>query len=91
MWLPLNIHFTKGLKPEKSLCRQPVPPDAAPGCVAGNRQRVGTEEWNAIGIIETLSVAAGIEAADRAAKNRSCESNRNPARHWLMAANHMLN
>jgi len=29
---------------------------------------VGTEEWNAIGIIETLSVVSGIEAADLAAK-----------------------
>lgn len=30
--------------------------------------KVGTEEWNAIGVIETLSVASSIEAADTAAK-----------------------
>ena len=39
-----------------------------PGVVAAIGRIIPTDEWDAIGIIETLSVVAGIEAADKAAK-----------------------
>jgi len=39
-----------------------------PDVVTAIGKIVFTHEWNAIGIIETLSVVSGIEAADRAAK-----------------------
>jgi microcompartment protein CcmL/EutN len=39
-----------------------------PDVVAAIGKIIVTGEWNAIGIIETLSVVSGIEAADKAAK-----------------------
>jgi microcompartment protein CcmL/EutN len=39
-----------------------------PGAISAIGKVIITEEWNAIGIIETLSVVSSIEAADTAAK-----------------------
>lgn len=39
-----------------------------PGVVKAIGKIISTDEWDAIGIIETLSVVSGIEAADKAAK-----------------------
>jgi microcompartment protein CcmL/EutN len=43
-------------------------PKIHPGAMRAIGNIIVTEEWNAIGIIETLSVVSGIEAADTAAK-----------------------
>jgi microcompartment protein CcmL/EutN len=39
-----------------------------PDVIRAIGKKIETEEWNAIGLIETLSVASSIEAADTAAK-----------------------
>jgi microcompartment protein CcmL/EutN len=43
-------------------------PQVHEGVIAAIGNKIPSEEWNAIGIIETLSVASGIEAGDTAAK-----------------------
>jgi microcompartment protein CcmL/EutN len=65
----VEYSFNKGLETGKgfivdSLFLPMVHPDVVPAI--GNV--VSTTDWNAIGIIETLSVVAGIEAGDQAAK-----------------------
>jgi microcompartment protein CcmL/EutN len=65
----VEYSFHKGYETGKnflvdSLYLPMVHPDVLPAM--GNI--VSTEAWNAIGIIETLSVVSGIEAADQAAK-----------------------
>ena len=65
----VEYSFNKGCETDKkfiadSLFLPMIHPDVVPAI----GKIVATDDWNAIGIIETLTVASGIEAGDLAAK-----------------------
>ena len=65
----VEYSFNKGFETGQDLIIDSLfLPMIHPGVVKAIGKIVVTDEWNAIGIIETFSVVSGIEAADRAAK-----------------------
>ncbi len=65
----VEYSFNKGCETGKNfIVDRLFLPMAHPDVIPAIGKVVATDDWNAIGIIETLSVVSGIEAADLAAK-----------------------